>query len=414
MKLPRYSLGTGDRFGQEGKALLKAVMKARNDGINLAIVWNKSEREHSIIDSSPKDVLIEAKNAVKNLNYSGKYFIDADHIGFTYVDRFIEYSNYFTLDVAEFIGRKASKKQINSFLKNCNDYIGDIKIPHINEPLQTNNEKIRLIAEKYLLAVKKAGKIYRKIEKKKGEDNFITEISMDETDRPQTSIELFFILLAIAEEKIPLQTIAPKFTGSFIKGIDYIGDIDQFTREFNSYLAIITFAMEEFSLPSNLKLSIHSGSDKFSLYKPINKAIKKFNTGIHVKTAGTTWLEELIGLALAGDEALKMVKNIYKEAYARFEELCKPYASVISITKEALPAPESVNNWTSEQYVAALRHNPNNKSFNRNLRQLLHVAYKIAAEMGNKFIRTLKAHQKIISKQVTFNMFERHIKKLFY
>ena len=414
MKLPKYSIGTGDRFGQQGKALLSAVMKARQYGIKLAIVWNKSNREHTIINTKPQDVFIEAKNAVNELNYSGKYFIDADHIGYSNVDSFIEYSNYFTIDVAEFIGKKAPKEDLNLFLEKCNSYIGELKIPNINAPLEIDSKQIHLIAEKYLLAIKEAGKIYRKIEKNKGVNNFITEISIDETDSPQNPLEILFILYAIANEKIPIQTIAPKFTGSFIKGIDYIGDINRFTEEFRNDLAIIKFAIKEFSLPTNLKLSIHSGSDKFSLYEPINKAIKNFNTGVHLKTAGTTWLEELIGLALAGNDGLSIVKQIYNKAFKRYNELRKPYAGVINVDQDKLPKPQNVKNWPSKEFVNALQNDPNNKNFNPHFRQLLHIAYKIAAEMGKKFLNALKRHELIISEHVTFNIYERHIKNLFY
>ena len=122
---------------------------------------------------------------------------------------------------------------------------------------------------------------------------------MDETDSPQTPPELLIILAALADQKIPLQTIAPKFTGRFNKGVDYVGDIKQFEKEFNEDLAVIAYAIQKYGLPPTLKLSVHSGSDKFSIYEPMRKALQKFGAGVHIKTAGTTWLEELIGLAEA-------------------------------------------------------------------------------------------------------------------
>jgi len=89
-------------------------------------------------------------------------------------------------------------------------------------------------------------------------------VSFDEANSPQTPAELFFILAALAREQIPVATVAPKFTGEFLKGIDYVGDIKQFTREFEEDLAVLAFAKQTFGLPRSLKLSIHSGSDKFS------------------------------------------------------------------------------------------------------------------------------------------------------
>ena len=122
------------------------------------------------------------------------------------------------------------------------------------------------IAGKYLLAVQEAGKIYRHIAQMKGEGKFITEVSMDETDSPQTPPELLVILAALADEGIPIQTIAPKFTGRFNKGVDYVGNVGQFEKEFNDDLAVIAFAVKQYGLPGTLKLSVHSGSDKFSIY----------------------------------------------------------------------------------------------------------------------------------------------------
>jgi hypothetical protein len=236
---------------------------------------------------------------------------------------------------------------------------------------------------------------------------------MDETDAPQTPIEMLFILSMIASEQIPAQTIAPRFTGRFNKGVDYTGDVDQFAKEFEEDLAVIRFAAREFRLPSNLKLSVHSGSDKFTIYTPIRNALKKFNAGIHVKTAGTTWLEELIGLAEAGGEGLAIAKEVYQSASSRFEELAKPYETVIDIDPVLLPDPATVNGWDGPMYASTLRHDPSNVNYNPHFRQLLHVGYKVAAEMGGRFLRALKDHESVIAGHVTENLWERHIKRLF-
>ena len=91
--------------------------------------------------------------------------------------------------------------------------------------------------------------------------------------------------------------------------------------------------------PPGLKLSVHSGSDKFSLYPRMRAALKASDAGVHLKTAGTTWLEELIGLAGAGGEGLSIARDVYRLALDRHDEMCGPYASVISIRRERLPAP---------------------------------------------------------------------------
>jgi hypothetical protein len=236
---------------------------------------------------------------------------------------------------------------------------------------------------------------------------------MDETENPQTPLEMFFILAMIAEEGIPAQTIAPKFTGRFNKGVEYVGDVEQFEKEFNEDLAAIAFAIEQFGLPDNLKLSIHSGSDKFSIYGPINRALKRTGAGIHVKTAGTTWLEELIGLAEAGGEGLVIAKEVYAKSLQHMDALCAPYATVIDIDAGQLPTAEAVNAWTGEQYARALRHNQADPLYNLHLRQLLHVGYKIAAQMGERYYSALREFESDVSRNVTQNLWGRHLKPLF-
>ena len=236
---------------------------------------------------------------------------------------------------------------------------------------------------------------------------------MDETDAPQTPVDLLVILAALANEAIPLQTIAPKFTGRFNKGVDYVGEVPQFEKEFREDLAVIAHAVQHYDLPADLKLSVHSGSDKFSIYGPICRALHDTGAGVHLKTAGTTWLEELIGLAEAGRDGLRLAKEIYAEAFAHREVLCEPYAAVIDIRPDRLPAPAEVQSWTSQEFVAALRHNQSNPLFNPDLRQLLHVGYKIAAAMGERYLEMLEACRPSISRNVTYNLFERHICPLF-
>ncbi|MHC4617738.1 MAG: tagaturonate epimerase family protein [Planctomycetota bacterium] len=413
MNLEKYSFGIGDRFGHQGKAQLQAIIKAKEAGVDITPAWNKSHREHTIIGTVPGDVRTEADAAVKALGWGGSYGVDADHIGLKNVDLFIDSSDFFTLDVADFIGQPADEAAINSFVQKHKNLVGSLTIPGIDGPLNVTAGQIKAIAAKTLLAVTEAGKIYRHIEAAKGGGKFVTEVSLDETDQPQTPVEMLFILAAVADEGVPAQTIAPKFTGRFNKGVDYVGDVGQFGKELEEDLAVIAFAVREFGLPDELKLSVHSGSDKFSIYKPMNKALRKFGAGLHIKTAGTTWLEELIGLALAGGEGLSIAKKVYTNALGRFDELCGPYATVIDIDKGSLPSPETVEKWSGEEYAGALRHDQSCASYNPNFRQLLHVGYKVAAEMGDEFLAALEKYEETIAQNVAENIFGRHIKPIF-
>lgn len=413
MDIEKFTIGMGDRFAHQGNAQLQAVLTAREHGICVFPTWNKSFREHKTVGSEPQSLRREADAAVNKLGWEEVYYVDADHIGMKTVDAFIEGSNFYTLDVADFVQAEVDRSDADAFVRSVSKYFGALEIPGIEEAFSLDEATARECAAKYLRAIKEAGTIYRHIAERKGADHFVTEVSVDETDQPQTPCELFLILAMIAGEGIPAQTIAPKFTGRFNKGVDYAGDLQQFEKEFDQDLYVIAFAVAEFGLPPTLKLSVHSGSDKFSLYPIIKKLVEKHEAGLHVKTAGTTWLEEVIGLVEAGGEGLDIAKEIYVKACERFEELTAPYATVIDIDADRLPPSSVVIGWSSQEYVQALRHVQSDPQYNPHFRQLIHVGYKVAAEMGERYLDALKANESIIARNVTTNLWERHIRAIF-
>ncbi|GHU25662.1 hypothetical protein AGMMS50256_00660 [Betaproteobacteria bacterium] len=413
MKLGKYSFGIGDRFAHQGQAQLRAIIKANETGLDINPVWNKSNREHIYVHTHPSDVRSEADAAIAALDFKGKYFVDADHINLKTVEPFVETANFFTLDVAAFIGKPSSDAEIAAFVASSQKYLGELKIPGIEKPIHVTEALLKEVAGKFLAAVQHASEIYAYLATKKDKESFITEVSMDEVDSPQTPVDMLFILKMIADKGIPAQTIAPKFTGRFNKGVDYRGDVQQFAREFEDDVLVIDFAVKEFGLPENLKLSVHSGSDKFSIYPIMGDIVKKHGKGLHVKTAGTTWLEEVIGLAKAGGEGLALAKEIYANSHDKKDELCAPYLDVIDIDGSKLPSVEEVNEWSSEKFVDALRHIPTNPEYNPNFRQLIHVAYKVAADLGEKYISLLDKYSEVIGQCVEENIYERHLKRLF-
>ncbi|TWT75440.1 hypothetical protein CA85_07310 [Allorhodopirellula solitaria] len=413
MQLEQLTFGVGDRFAHQAAAQLRAFQKAEDLGVDVVPVWNKSNREHQFVGSQPASVKAAAHVAVEELGWGKSWYVDADHIQLATVDPFLDCSDFFTIDVADFIGNAITDDEINSFVDSHTELLGELELPSTQTAYSVDREFVTRVARQYLGACKAAGEIYRYIASVKGEDNFVAEVSMDETDSPQTPPELMVILAALADEKIRLQTIAPKFTGRFNKGVDYVGDIDQFDREFNEDVAVIAEAVKRYGLPENLKLSVHSGSDKFSIYPVIRKAIQDKGIGIHLKTAGTTWLEELIGLSEAGGDGLELAKEIYAYSLQHIDELCAPYASVIDIDPSALPSVQEVGDWDGAKLAATLRHIPSDPHFNANVRQLLHVAFKVAAKSGERYLDLLKANEKIVGEQVTRNLVERHMKPLF-
>ena len=119
------------------------------------------------------------------------------------------------------------------------------------------------------------------------------------------------------------------------------------------------------------------------------------------------------GLAEAGGDGLALAKEIYSEAFAHREELCAPYATVIDIDPSRLPSPDEVRGWSSEQYTSALRHVRGASAYNNNLRQLLHVGFKVAAKMGHRYLDLLESNEDVIAKNVTENLYARHIAPVF-
>ncbi|MBX9624268.1 MAG: tagaturonate epimerase family protein [Gemmataceae bacterium] len=411
--LAKFSVGVGDRFARQAKAQLRACELAAEAGVEVVPVWNKSNREHTIIGTEPATTRAAADAAVRELGWQKPYHVDADHIRLETVDRFLAPCDFFTIDVADSIGQPADPAAVSRFADRHADLVGRHALPGLKEPVTIARDDLQRVGGKYLKAAQDAGTIYRKIAAAKGAGSFVTEVSMDETDAPQTPPELLLILAALADEGVPVQTIAPKFTGRFNKGVDYVGDVAQFEREFRQDLAVIAFAVWRFGLPADLKLSVHSGSDKFSLYPVIRRAVRDTGAGLHLKTAGTTWLEEVIGLAEAGGDGLDLAKEIYATALKKKADLCAPYAAVIDIDPAKLPPADAVAGWSSERFVRALRHDPADPQFNPHLRQLVHVGFKVAAQMGDRYLRAVEAHETTIARNVTGNLWDRHLKPLF-
>jgi tagaturonate epimerase len=413
MQIEKYSIGIGDRFGQEGVAQLGAVQQAERAGVVVAPVWNKSFREHSLIGTMPEDVRAEADDAVKRAGWKHGYYVDADHIGVKNVDGFLAASDFYTLDVADFIGHPPDAAALHAFVRDMAPFRGTLRIPGVDAAFEVTDAVLEKIGRTYLFAVMEAGRTYRHILAAKGEGNFIPEVSTDEATEPQLPFELYFILAALAREKIPVQTIAPKFSGKFLKGIDYVGDLKVFAREFEDDLAVVKHAIGVFGLPASLKVSVHTGSDKFSLYPIMRRALQKQGAGLHLKTAGTNWLEEVIGVALSGGSGLAVAKKIYLQALPRFDELCKPYATVVEIDRARLPPPAAVEKWSAEDFVNRLRHDQAQPAYDRNLRQLVHVAFRVAAEMGTEWTGALATARETAGRCVRENLFDRHIRPLF-
>ena len=228
MELGKYSLGVGDRFARQSVAQLQACMAAAHQGVEVVPVWNKSNREHMIIGSDPAGTRAAADAAVKALGWKRPYHVDADHIGLGTVDRFVPHADFYTIDVAECIGHAGPGRGRCCFYGTPCRAGGQDNDSRRRDADLLAAAQVQRVVGKYLLAVQEAGKVYRHVAGLKGKGKFITEVSLDETDTAQTPPEMLVILAALADEGIPVQTIAPKFSGRFNKGVDYVGDVGRF------------------------------------------------------------------------------------------------------------------------------------------------------------------------------------------
>jgi hypothetical protein len=413
MQIAKYSIGIGDRFGRQGVAQMRAIRAAADNGVVIVPVWNKSHREHSLTGTTPDNVRATARAAVAVSGWKHAYHVDADHIRLATVDAFLASSDFFTIDIADFIGQSAADGSVESFVREMAPLRGFTRIPGIDGAFEVTDGLLETVGRRYAQAVREAGRTYRHIVEAKGADAFIAEVSLDEAHDPQSPLELFFVLGALAREGVAVQTIAPKFVGTFLKGVDYIGDVSAFERQFEAHLPAIRHATAVFGLPASLKVSIHTGSDKFSLYPAMRRALRRQDAGVHLKTAGTTWLEEVIGLAFSGRRGLDLAKRIYIQARARLDELCAPYATVVEIDRTQLPDEATAMAWTADDFCARLRHDTSCPTFSTDVRQMMHVAFKVAAELGAEFVDALDAARETVGPCVTANLLERHIRPLF-
>jgi len=146
LTLGKYSLGVGDRFAHQAKAQLRACAMALQRGAEMIPVWNKSNREHLTIGSEPASTRAAADAAVGELNWRKTYHVDADHIRLETVDRFVPHSDFFTIDVADYIGKAADRAEVRAFIIRHPELIGRIEIPHIEEAFKTKQAKVEKIA----------------------------------------------------------------------------------------------------------------------------------------------------------------------------------------------------------------------------------------------------------------------------
>ena len=386
--LGKYSIGVGDRFAHQAKAQLRACQLAAERGVEVIPVWNKSNREHTIIGSEP------AERARRGGRRRARARLEEGlprrcrphppRNGGSLPRRLATSSpSTWPTPSASPPRRKRSQAFVDRHPRTGRHAS---RSPASTRRSQTTRAEVERIAGNTCSPCRTPGSIYRHIAARKGEGNFITEVSMDETDSPQTPPELLVILAALADERIPVQTIAPKFTGRFNKGVDYVGDLAQFEKEFHDDLAVIAFAIDALR-PAGQPEAQRPLRQRQVLALPDHPP---HAAEVRRRAAPQDRRHDLAGRAHRPGRSRRRRAgprqgNLRRRRSTHADELCAPYAAVIDIDRRKLPSAGEVNGWSSEQYARRPPPRPDNPQFNPHLRQLLHVGFKIAAEMGSRY-----------------------------
>jgi hypothetical protein len=378
----KYTFGLGDRLGNASNAHLR-LFKGR--GI-FPILGQQSIRELLLTDRTELDVVQSAAWAIFEEGYTDGWGADGDHVKEPYeVEYAIESGcSMITLDATKKIHNEIadlSDEELDAkynaldakFVERFNnDYLD--KTFQISDDAQVHFTKKDLEQSVliYFDAVEYAEYIYHRFVVPNSLD---FEISMDETIVPTTPENHYFFANELKLKNITPETLAPKFYGEFQKAIDYIGDLGRFEREYVVQEAIATHF--------GYRLSIHSGSDKLSVY-PIIGRLSKAN-GWHVKTAGTNWLEALKVVAKVDPQ---FMKEIYTFAFENLDDVKAFY--VFHADQSNSPKPESV---TTDNVMSLL--------IDDNPRQVLHTMYgsilnyqeSFQYVFRDRFFKILKDHQ---------------------
>lgn len=322
--------GLGDRLGNATPGHIRAAKKF----VVVPIFAQQSVREMSRTGRTPQQVMDDATWGVFQEHYTGIFGADADHLKTEDDIRKTHEAGFtmFTIDPSDYINDKADglspgelEKAFNG-LFDSNSEKQDLTDMYLRRklPLQISfsEEEIKREAIKYLPAVRRVIEMYQYLSKLRGKEKFDFEVSIDETDLPTSPRDHLFVIIQLVEHGVKITGLAPRFPGEFQKAIDYIGDIDKFTEELKQHVVIA----RQFG---NYKISIHSGSDKFSIFP----AVAKITGGLfHEKTAGTSYLEAIRVIAR---KAPLLYRKIHEFALTRFEKDRASYH--VTTNLEAIP-----------------------------------------------------------------------------
>ncbi|MFB9769210.1 tagaturonate epimerase family protein [Lactiplantibacillus modestisalitolerans] len=392
----KYTFGLGDRLGNASNAHLR-LFKGR--GI-MPVLAQQSIRELLLTNRTETDVVLDAGWAVFEEGYTDGWAADGDHVKNPHeVDYAVKAGcSMITLDCTEKIHNEIADLSDDELDAKFNaldvDLVKYFNETYLDKDFQISDQASVHFSKKdveqsvliFFGAVEYAEFIYHKFVVPY---NLDFEISMDETIVPTTPANHYFFANELHRKGITPETLAPKFYGEFQKAIDYIGDIDRFEREYVVHEAIA----EHFGY----KLSIHSGSDKLSVYEIIGRLSKEH--GWHVKTAGTNWLEALRVIAHVDP---KLMVELYKFSYDNLDDV-KAFYVFNAQTDGTAPKPETIN---TDNVMTLLSDD--------DARQVLHTMYGSILNLQksyryvyrDRFFKILKDHQALYDKYLNAHIAE--------
>ena len=353
----KTSAGMGDRLGLATAGHVRAI---RATGGKIAPIFaQQSIREMKRTGRTPQQVMDDATWGTFEQAWQGGVGADADHLktpedidtclaaGFT----------FFTIDPGEHVDNRAEASSAGRMRELAGELPAEVQpdassllgrtfnIEHLS--LTLDEPSLLKAAVKYGGAVAHVAAMYRHLQQAAGSRPFELEVSVDETDQPTSHAEHIYIASELTRLGVRWVSLAPRYQGRFEKGVDYIGDVGAFEADLAGHAAIARHF-------GPYKLSLHSGSDKFSIY---SAAMRQTNGLVHLKTAGTSYLEALRTIAALDVDFLR---EIYVFARERYETDRASYH--VSAELERAPLPQAVSDWPAllDQFDA---------------REILHVTY---------------------------------------
>jgi tagaturonate epimerase len=366
------SFGFGDRLGCATEGHAMALLEA--GGQIRGIFAQQSIREMTRTRRTPHEVMHAAQRGLAKVDFRGVWSADADHlktaddIRATMEAGFV----FFTLDPSEFVNRSADHvplDQLAAMFRPLSEqyswwreYLGK-EISLDRGRLHFTEERVRRGIVKYARAIEKAIELARTVahEASLRGSSWELELSVDETEEPTTPEEHYMIAEQLANQGVRLASLAPRFVGHFEKGVDFQGDIAELSRTMDLHAEIARRL-------GPYKLSLHSGSDKLSMYPVLQATTQGM---FHVKTAGTSYLE---GLRVVCQRDSKLFRQIVEFCRSRYDTDRASYH--VSAELNSTPSPEVLNGEELEQvYLDRWQDVPPGQGFRALGRQILHCTF---------------------------------------